>query len=60
MLINENGNVGIGTTNPLSKLAVVGLPSGTNDTVTDGNLAGALCVTNTGNLYIDTDGSCDN
>ncbi len=56
----ENGKVGIGTAIPKSNLAVTGLPTGTNDSVTTGFLAGALCITTAGDLYIDTDGTCAN
>lgn len=56
----DSGNVGIGTTNPGSKLVVTDLPSGTSDDVVEGSLAGALCITTSGNLYVDTDGTCDN
>ena len=56
----ETGYVGINTTNPGSVLSVGGLPSGTDDTVTPGALAGAVCITNAGNMYIDTDGTCAN
>ena len=60
MRIDKDGNVGIGTTSPGSALSVVGLPSGTTDSVVGGDLAGAVCITDTGNMYIDTDGSCAN
>ncbi len=43
------GNVGIGTANPASKLAVKGLPVGPGEPV-----AGMLCITTTGNIFIDT------
>ena len=58
--IKSTGNVGIGTTTPDSKLAVSGLPSGTTRTIAGatGNLVGAVCITDQGNMYIDTDGSC--
>jgi len=54
------GNVGIGTADPQSRLSVVWLPSWTDDTVTPWTLAGAVCITNTWNMYIDTDGTCAN
>jgi len=67
-VINTTGNLGVGTTTPGSRLSVVGLHSGTtaanaaNPTggakTTTGNLAGAVCVTDTGDFYIDTDGTC--
>ena len=60
MTIQKDGNVGIGTIVPDSKLSVVGLPSGTTDAVTPGSLAGAVCITDAGNMYIDTDGTCSN
>ena len=43
-----------------SKMVVVGLPSGTNDSAVSWTLAGAVCITTSGNMYIDTDGSCVN
>ncbi len=55
-----NGKIGIGTTNPESMLSVVGLPSGTTDSATSGSLSGAVCITDSGNMYIDTDGTCAN
>ena len=56
MAISHNGNVGIGTMNPLSKLAISGLPNTPPDA--SGN-AGVVCVTNDGNLWIDDDGIND-
>ena len=58
--ITNDGNVGIGTPSPSSKLAVSGLPSGANDAVASGTLAGAVCITDSGDMYIDTGGSCVN
>jgi len=55
-----NGNLGIGTADPGSKLSIMDLPSGGTDAVTGGNLLGALCITDEGNVYIDTDGVCSN
>lgn len=55
------GNVGIGTITPKSKLAVAGLPTGSTSAVVTSDasgLAGAVCITVDGNMYIDTDGSC--
>ena len=60
LFIAPGGNVGIGTTSPGSKLSVVGLPSGTTDAVVSGSLAGAVCITDAGNMYIDTNGTCSN
>ncbi len=60
ILSNNGGNVGIGNPNPTSKLSVVGLPSGATDSVTAGTLSGAVCITTTGNMYIDTGGICAN
>jgi trimeric autotransporter adhesin len=56
----KDGKVGIGTISPGSKLSVVGLPSGTTDSAATGSLAGAVCITDAGNMYIDTDGTCAN
>ncbi len=53
-------NVGINNLNPVSKLAVTGLPKWTDDSVADGTLQGAVCITTTWNMYIDTDWSCAN
>lgn len=36
------------------------LASGATDAVIGGNLVGALCITDTGKVYIDTDGTCAN
>lgn len=58
--MTTNGNLGVGTNSPNSKLSVVGLPSGTTDAAVTGNLAGAVCITDTGDMYIDTDGTCAN
>ena len=58
--VNRWGNVGIGVADPQSKLSVVGLPSGTTDAIVPGTLAGAVCITTSGNMYIDTDGTCAN
>jgi len=59
-VVTSAGKVGIGTTSPKSKLAVSGLPSGATATGSgvDGSLVGAVCITDTGNIYIDTDGTC--
>ncbi|MEK6983839.1 MAG: hypothetical protein AABX33_04665 [Nanoarchaeota archaeon] len=54
--IKQGGNVGIGTTNPVSKLAVAGLPIAPPD---QSGTAGMLCVTNNGNIWIDNDGTYD-
>jgi hypothetical protein len=50
------GKVGIGTTSPLSKFAVSGLPTSPPDG--SGN-AGVVCVTNNGNFWLDADGTHD-
>jgi hypothetical protein len=52
----NGGNVGIGTTTPVSKLAVSGLPTSAPDA--SGN-AGVVCVTNDGNFWLDNDGTAD-
>jgi hypothetical protein len=51
-----SGNVGIGTTNPISKFAVNGLPTSAPDA--SGN-AGVVCVTADGNFWLDNDGTAD-
>ncbi len=51
-----NANVGIGTTTPGSKLAVVGLPTSPPDA--SGN-QGTVCITNDGNMWVDDDGVND-
>lgn len=56
MRIDANGNVGIGTKNPVSKFAVNGLPTAPPDG--SGN-AGVVCVTNNGNFWLDNDGTTD-
>ena len=56
MVIDENGNVGIGVLTPNSKLAIAGLPTSAPDT--SGN-AGVVCSTNDGNLWLDNDGTAD-
>lgn len=50
------GKVGIGTVSPQSALAVSGLPTAAPDA---SGTAGALCVTNDGNIWIDSDGTYD-
>ena len=52
----STGNVGIGTTNPQSKLAVSGLPTSPPDG--SGN-KGVVCITNDGNMWVDDDGTND-
>ena len=56
MRIDSSGNVGIGNTSPVSKLAVSGLPTSAPDN--SGN-AGVVCVTNDGNFWLDSDGTAD-
>ncbi|MCP3890722.1 MAG: hypothetical protein GY702_17900 [Desulfobulbaceae bacterium] len=56
MRIDKDGNLGVGTMNPLSKLAVSGLPTSPPDV--SGN-AGVVCVTNDGNFWLDNDGTAD-
>ncbi|MCA9939842.1 MAG: hypothetical protein KC418_14460 [Anaerolineales bacterium] len=46
--IKPAGNVGIGTTNPLSRLAVSGLPNSAPD---GSGFGGLLCITNNGNIF---------
>ena len=58
--ISSSWMVWIWNLNPQSKLAVSGLPSGSTDSVADWNLVWAVCITNTWNMYIDTDWSCAN
>jgi len=48
--IDSSGRVGVGTIDPKSKLAVSGLPSSAPD---GSGLAGMLCITNDGNIWID-------
>ncbi|MBI1729028.1 hypothetical protein HY229_09370 [Candidatus Acetothermia bacterium] len=50
-LLVTSGKVGIGNANPLSKLAVSGLP---NSAPSGEALAGVLCITVNGNIWIDT------
>ena len=54
--VTSDGNVGIGTASPRSKLSVKGLPTSPPDS--SGN-AGVICVTRDGNFWIDNDGTCD-
>lgn len=56
MWLAPNGDVGIGTRDPLSKLAVNGLPTAQPDA--SGN-AGVVCVTIDGNFWRDNDGTID-
>ena len=59
LVVTVDGNVGIATLHPLSKLAVRGLPGTPPDT---SGTNGVLCITNDGNIWIDTDvvsGICD-
>jgi len=59
LLVTQDGNLGIGTTNPQSRLAVNGLPTAPPDG--SGN-KGIVCITNDGNMWIDTnsgDGICN-
>jgi hypothetical protein len=61
MVIQENGDVGIGTNFPWSKLSIVWLPSGTSWTNAwlDGSSVGAICIMDDGDMYIDTDWVCN-
>ena len=56
LVVDGSGKVGIGTTEPLSKFAVSGLPTSPPDA--SGN-AGVVCVTNDGNFWLDNDGTND-
>lgn len=56
MRIAHNGNVGINTANPLSKLAVSGLPTSPPDA---SGIGGVVCVTQDGNFWLDNDGTAD-
>jgi hypothetical protein len=59
LVVKNDGNVGIGTTAPGSKLSVVGLPANTSAALaTGGTLAGAVCIDTNGDMYIDTDNTC--
>ncbi len=50
------GNVGLGTTNPLSKLAVSGLPTAPPDASSASYI---VCIDPSGNMWIDNDGTND-
>jgi hypothetical protein len=55
----NNGNVGIGTTSPGSKLSIIGLPT---SPVATGGIAsgrGVVCIDSAGNLFVDDDGTVD-
>lgn len=56
MTVTASGNIGIGITRPVSKLAVSGLPISPPDS--SGN-AGIVCSTNNGNFWLDNDGTAD-
>ena len=56
MVIDSDGDIGIGTTSPASKLAVHGLPTSAPDN--SGN-AGIVCVTKDGNFWLDNVGAAD-
>lgn len=59
--INTTSNFGLGTDTPGSKLSVVGLQSATSiaGTTLPGAAAGAVCISTVGDMYIDTDGTCN-
>ena len=53
---NSDGNVGIGTASPQSKLAVNGLP---NTPPAGSTTRGIVCITTDGDMWVDDDGDTD-